>query len=58
MIKPWYRSKTVWFNVLSIAVLIANQFGYVDFKVDPVLEGGVISLVNLVLRFITRAAIR
>lgn len=26
--KPWYQSKTVWFNALTILIAIATYFGY------------------------------
>lgn len=58
MMKPWYQSKTVWFNLLAVAVLVANRFGYLDFKLDPVMGEGILAVVNLVLRFITRTAVR
>jgi hypothetical protein len=56
--KPWYRSKTVWFNGLTIVVAVASFFGWTP---DPHLTEiaartlvAVSPAVNLVLRFFTR----
>lgn len=55
--KPWYTSKTIWFAIVAVATLVANQFGFTDFKLDPEVTGGVVALVSLVLRLITRQPI-
>lgn len=63
--KPWYQSKTIWFNVLAILVLIATQFGFSEFKldkdtVDMVLKiiAGVTALSNVGLRFVTEKPVK
>jgi len=58
--KPWYESKTVWFNVLAALVAIAGYFGYGEFQPNPHVGefiAGVASLVNIYLRFKTDKAI-
>jgi hypothetical protein len=58
--KPWYESKTVWFNVIAALVAVAGFFGYTDFVPDPRIAemiAGVAALVNLYLRFRTDQAI-
>ena len=55
--KPWYASKTLWFNLLAAAVFVAGYFGYSDFAPDQNLLALVAAVVNLVLRFVTRQAI-
>lgn len=55
--KPWWKSKTVIFNVLAAIVLIAEQFGFADFKIDPTLKTAIVVAVNLFLRFVTRTGI-
>ncbi len=55
-IKWVLKSKTFWFNVLALVVLVANALGYADFQANPqLMEIGstIIVLVNLVLRFAT-----
>ena len=55
--KPFYKSKTFWFNLLALIVAIANAFGYAEFKPDPHvadLAMGMIAVMNLVLRFMTK----
>ena len=54
--KIFFKSKTFWFNILALAVLIAGQFGFAEFK--PALwvsEFGmsIVLLVNIFLRFKT-----
>jgi hypothetical protein len=56
--KPFYRSKTLWFNALTILVAFAAHFGWTP---DPTLTNTVSivlvsinPLVNLVLRLFTR----
>lgn len=58
--KPFYLSKTFWFNVVAVLILVLNQFGYVG-ELDPEWHGYVdvfvpafVALVNIVLRFITK----
>lgn len=58
--KPWYESKTIWFNALAILVLIASQFGFGEFEldqntIDTVLKilAGITAVTNVGLRFVT-----
>ena len=54
--KPFYRSRTVWLNVLAaVALFLQNQFGYV-FSVE--LQGLVLMVLNLILRFQTSEPIQ
>lgn len=53
--KPWWKSKTVWFNVLSVAIDVAS--GHFGFQIPaaaavPILTGG-----NLALRMLTNSPI-
>lgn len=59
--KPIYRSKTFWFNVIAVVVLVASQFGYSEFSldqdtVDLVLKilAGVTAVGNVGLRLTTK----
>jgi len=58
--KPWYTSKTLWFNALFLVSAIAAYFGFADFKPDSnvvELAGVVVSVINIVLRFVTKEPI-
>ena len=53
--KSWYKSRTVWLNVLAaVALFLQQQFGYI-FSVE--LQGLVLMVLNLVLRFQTDTGI-
>ena len=54
--KPFYQSKTFWFNVLFLVSAIAAYFGFGDFKPsgDTVeLASVVVAVINIALRFVT-----
>ena len=62
--KDWYKSKTVWFAVLTVALGVASAFGFGEFAPDEasvetigtvvlVVVGGV----NIVLRYLTKQPI-
>lgn len=50
MTKPFYASKTFWFNVLAVVVVAAGQFGFADFTLDAEVSAGVVAIINLALR--------
>lgn len=53
--KKWYKSRTFWANVIAFGALISQtKFGFV---VDPAYQGLGISLINLVLRKLTKEEI-
>lgn len=54
--KKWYESKTLWLNLAS---LLGAAGGYFTGAVGPdvALTGGMSALVNIVLRFLTKAPI-
>jgi hypothetical protein len=54
--KKFYLSKTFWFNVLALVLLVSQAFGYADFQADPQMAeyaAVVITLINVALRFAT-----
>lgn len=54
--KPWYYSKTLWFNLLAGVVSVAGLFGFNTFVPDSgtvEIIGVVVAAVNILLRFIT-----
>jgi hypothetical protein len=49
--KPWWQSKTIWINVVALAVLLAGtQLG---FEVTAEESGGILVVINLIMRAIT-----
>lgn len=60
--KSVYASKTVWFNILSIAAVALTAVSNSEVIADyPVVAGGVavgISVVNVLLRLVTRTPIK
>jgi hypothetical protein len=53
--KKWYKSKTVWLNIMAVVVFAVQQFtGYV---IEPQVQTFIITILNLILRFNTNTAI-
>jgi uncharacterized membrane protein len=56
--KPWWQSKTIWINVLTLMVtLIAQLMGWEELKAYTPELLIASNAINLVLRFISTAAI-
>ena len=51
--KPFYLSKTLWFNLLSIVVIVAGVLGFGEFEMDPTVQAAVVAVINLLLRLYT-----
>jgi uncharacterized membrane protein len=59
--KSIFESKTFWFNVLALIVMIANYFGFGSFEIDPDTQAafvGIVAILNLILRTITTKSIK
>lgn len=59
-VKPFYQSKTVWFNILFVLVALAGYFGFTDYQPSAdvaELAAVIIAVVNVVLRFLTKSAV-
>lgn len=55
MTKNWYTSKTLWTNVIGIAVIaVQGQYGFI---VDPGIQTAILAVINIVLRKITKEEI-
>jgi hypothetical protein len=49
--KAWWRSKTLWVNLVAGAALLAqSQFGFV---IDGEVQGAILLIINFALRLIT-----
>jgi hypothetical protein len=59
-IKPFWASKTLWVNMVAVAAAVTGAFG-VDLGLDPetqiAIVGGIMGVVNVALRFMTRTPI-
>ena len=54
MCKPWYTSKTVWINALTLtALIISTIMQWPDLQQYSTYLTYALAIVNLVLRFIT-----
>lgn len=53
MPKPFWKSKTVLFNVVAVLVFVVSAFGYASFTPDPEVMALVAAVLNVVLRFWT-----
>ena len=49
--KKWYKSKTVWFNIVSGAVMAASEAARLG--IDPKVAGIVVVVGNIILRIMT-----
>lgn len=58
--KPFWASKTLWVNAIALVAAISGAFG-LDLGLDPetqtAIVGAVMSVVNIVLRFVTKSAV-
>lgn len=58
--KPWYASKTILANLLAAAAVVAGVFG-IDLGLTPEVQAelvaGAMVVINIVLRFMTKAPI-
>ncbi len=58
--KPIWASKTLWINFLAIVAAVSGAFG-LDLGLDPETQiaavGVIMGIVNMVLRFVTKAPV-
>ena len=59
--KEFWKSKTFWFNVLALVVIVTEAFGYVDFvpsEDTAEYAAAVITVINVILRFVTKEPLK
>lgn len=58
--KPFYASKTLWLNVIAGIAAVSTAFG-LNLGLDPdtqvAIVGGVMAVVNIILRLVTKAPV-
>ena len=54
--KKWYRSKTLWVNLIALISLFLNE--KVGVPISESEQVAILSVVNIVLRLITREPVR
>lgn len=55
--KNWYRSKTLWFNILSVLILVIQYCGDVHI-IKLELQALLMAIINIILRAITNKPIK
>jgi hypothetical protein len=55
VVKPWYTSKTLWGNTLAGVALLAQA--YWGFVIDAEAQAGLLVVMNLILRVITKSGL-
>lgn len=50
--KPWYKSRTIWANVIATGAMIAQSS--LGFEVSAEEAGAVLVVVNLIMRAVTK----
>jgi len=56
--KSIWQSKTFWVNLISIVAIIGAAYGFeIDTETQAVLSTGILAVVNIILRLVTKQAI-
>jgi predicted Co/Zn/Cd cation transporter (cation efflux family) len=58
--KPFWTSRTLWINAIAFVAAVSGAFGIdlgLDAETQTAIVGGVMALVNIVMRFLTSEAI-
>lgn len=57
--KPWYASKTLWFNVITVIIAVVGDLtkAFTFSGVTAEIFAGILSVGNILLRLITNTAL-
>jgi len=55
--KLWWRSKTLWVNLVAGLALVGQSLPEVGFVIDAEAQAAILVVVNLVLRLVTKEAV-
>ncbi len=58
MTKNWFQSRTIWFNVVGLVVVILEYLGTINLPVNPEILTIALTVCNAILRFRTDEGIR
>lgn len=53
--KKWYKSKTLWVNIVALIAVVIQT--YTGFVLDPEAQLAVLTVINILLRLITKEPI-
>ena len=54
--KRWFLSKTLWVNILGVAVIVINHLA-LNGVIDPSYEALGLAIINIILRAVTKQGI-
>ena len=53
--KRWFRSKTIWTNIIAIVVLVLVNVGLTEVSQEvATAEASILAVINLILRVVTK----
>lgn len=55
--KPWYTSKTLWVNILTLVAAVSGAFGLdlgLDTETQASIVAGILAVANIILRLVTK----
>ena len=56
MLKAWWKSKTIWVNVIGMAIIIAQAIQGQSW-IKPEYQAAILTILNVILRIITTETI-
>jgi len=57
MEKKWYKSKTLWFNVIALLAVLLDDILKANIVTDPEVVALLVTVANVLLRFQTFASL-
>jgi uncharacterized membrane protein len=57
--KPWYLSRTIWLNIVSLLVMIITALaGWTEFQAYAPQMLAIVNMLNIIVRFLTSDGIK